>query len=78
MEQAIAATVRADADALDMLDARSGSGGDAGEQQSIVALQIMLAQRVLNDDDPPVDEWCAAMAEAKDDAELLARLRAIK
>jgi len=76
LEEAVQATVRKDADALDDL----GEVFEPHTQEDVellVAAQLLLAERVASgDEEVDIEGWARALCET-DDAELLAALREI-
>ena len=78
LTEAIAATVRPDADALDGLYEFEREGWGVDLMPQLAALQRILAQRVRDlDEGVDVEAWSKALYEAKDDEALLGRLRAV-
>ncbi|MHB8994569.1 MAG: CHC2 zinc finger domain-containing protein [Armatimonadota bacterium] len=78
METAIAATIRAEVDALDVFAERAQ---EDRTEKSVVALNLILVKRLLDDeglnDSFPMDAWMCALYESANTAELLLRLRQI-
>ena len=78
-DEAVAATVRKDADALDDLSGSLDEARDNRQQtDAVVAIQLVLVERTrdLEDDTTDPQEWARVLCEAPDE-ELLTKLRAI-
>jgi len=77
LQEAVAATVRRDADALDDLSSIMESS-ERDDRAAVVAVQLLLAERLrdLDDDTLDIDEWARIMCESSEE-NLLTDLRAV-